>query len=1008
MFQSVVDSWSDGVVILDQKTRTVKYVNPSAKEILGDECDSVGEKCYLGLTHACLSCNECGRSIVFQNPKLDRVYSVTGKKIRDEGEDYILLTYHDITVRKRMEREANEQAQLLEATLEHSDLICWEYDLMTHTSYHSDRMASVLSTPMVVAMIPEEIDRLTFIMEEDRGKVQELYNRILRGEDKVEDEVRLLFENGVKRCKVMLSAIYNDMGQREKAVGMIQNVEELRGLEECFNVAAIQNEFSFFIYDVKRDEVTLYQDDRGNDKRVVQNYMNYLYTHQSAVHPDDVHYIVEGIEKAKRGSKGENRTIRWMDASSQGYKRINITFGTAFDSAYEPTKLYGTIRDVSKREQRERIYSSQLAYIESYRKSALAFAELNISKGKILNTKSKYRSLKQGIAAHTIEHWVDVLCEHVMLEEKKEELRRLLQTKKLLSDFEQGKSAFSVELPMKLSGQTDLWVSLEISLLLNPVSQDVEGFATMKDITRQQMDIEAGRTLAHMDYETVVVVDVPTESVEAVYGHQAEISNPDIQPGDSFENGATKLLQQMSDKDGKRISEFADLSKVWERLKETNAFSLSFSFFFEGKEYRKRVTLTQLNHFQEKLMVIFQDVSDIYNEEREKQRILKKALEEAKMAESAKIDFLSRMSHDLRTPLNGILGMTDIALDEVKEDVIRDYLEKIQTSGQLLLSLVNDILDISQLDDNRLKLRLEPYSMEEFLESIDRIIGNQCKSKGITFHLNFDELKGKTILTDKLRFGQIFMNLLSNAVKYTPEGGEVSFGVTMGPGVKGVRQAVFCVQDTGIGMAPEFVSQAFDAFSQERTNSIDERSGSGLGLSIVKQLVELFKGHYEVDSSVGKGTTIRVFLDLTYTEPREKKSVSEHGGLKDFEGRRVLVAEDQPLNAKIICRMLEKRGFTVELAENGRQAVEAYEKAAIGWFDAILMDVRMPEMDGIEATHRIREHRERPDCYVPIIATTANAFVEDKMMCLKAGMNEHVSKPISGKELFGCLTKYIK
>ncbi|MBE5902333.1 MAG: PAS domain-containing protein [Lachnospiraceae bacterium] len=672
MFQSVVDSWSDGVVILDQKTRTVKYVNPSAKEILGDECDSVGEKCYLGLTHACLSCNECGRSIVFQNPKLDRVYSVTGKKIRDEGEDYILLTYHDITVRKRMEREANEQAQLLEATLEHSDLICWEYDLMTHTSYHSDRMASVLSTPMVVAMIPEEIDRLTFIMEEDRGKVQELYNRILRGEDKVEDEVRLLFENGVKRCKVMLSAIYNDMGQREKAVGMIQNVEELRGLEECFNVAAIQNEFSFFIYDVKRDEVTLYQDDRGNDKRVVQNYMNYLYTHQSAVHPDDVHYIVEGIEKAKRGSKGENRTIRWMDASSQGYKRINITFGTAFDSAYEPTKLYGTIRDVSKREQRERIYSSQLAYIESYRKSALAFAELNISKGKILNTKSKYRSLKQGIAAHTIEHWVDVLCEHVMLEEKKEELRRLLQTKKLLSDFEQGKSAFSVELPMKLSGQTDLWVSLEISLLLNPVSQDVEGFATMKDITRQQMDIEAGRTLAHMDYETVVVVDVPTESVEAVYGHQAEISNPDIQPGDSFENGATKLLQQMSDKDGKRISEFADLSKVWERLKETNAFSLSFSFFFEGKEYRKRVTLTRLNHFQEKLMVIFQDVSDIYNEEREKQRILKKALEEAKMAESAKIDFLSRMSHDLRTPLNGILGMTDIALDEVKEDVIRD------------------------------------------------------------------------------------------------------------------------------------------------------------------------------------------------------------------------------------------------------------------------------------------------------------------------------------------------
>lgn len=1008
MFQSVVDSWSDGVVILDQKTRKVKYLNPSAREILGEGCHSVGERCYLGLTHACLSCNECGRSTTFQNTGNDRLYSVTGKKIRDEKEEYILLTYHDITTRKRMEREANEQAQLLEATLEHSDLICWEYDLMTHTSFHSDRMAAAFSTPMVVDMIPEEIDRLSFIMEEDRGKAQELYNRILHGEDKVEDEVRLLFENGIKRCKVMLSAIYNDMGQREKAVGMIQNVEELRGLEECFNVAAIQNEFSFFIYDVKRDELTLYQDDRGNDKRVVQNYMNYLYTHQSTVHPDDVHFIIEGIEKAKRGSKGENRTVRFMDASSQGYKRSNITFGTSFDSACEPVKLYGTIRDVSKREQRERIYTSQLAYIESYRKSALAFAELNISTGKILNAKSRYRSLKQGIAAHSIEHWVDVLCEHVILDEKKEELRRLLQTKKLLGDFEQGKSAFSMELPMKLSGQTDLWVSLEISLLLNPVTQEVEGFATMKDITRQQMDIEAGKTLAHMDYETVAVVDVPTEKVEAIYGHHAEAGKTGIETGESYDSGAQKLLKQMSAKDAERVSEYATQAKVWERLKENNAFSFSFSLFSEGRECRKRVTFTRLNHFQEKLFVIFQDVSDIYNEEREKQRILKKALKEAKLAESAKIDFLSRMSHDLRTPLNGILGMTDIALDEVKEDTIRDYLEKIQTSGQLLLSLVNDILDISQLEDNRLKLRLEPYSMAEFLESIDRIIGNQCSNKGITFHCNFGDLKDKTILTDKLRFGQIFMNLLSNAVKYTPEGGEVSFGVTMGAGVKGVRQAVFCVRDTGIGMAPEFVSQAFDAFSQERTNSIDERSGSGLGLSIVKQLVELFKGHYEVDSAVGKGTTIRVFLNLTFTEPREKKTLAENGGEEDFRGRRVLVAEDQPLNAKIICRMLQKRGFTVELAENGRQAVETFVKAPTGWFDAILMDVRMPEMDGIEATRAIRGHKERPDCYVPIIATTANAFVEDKMMCLKAGMNEHVSKPINGKELFGCLARYIK
>jgi signal transduction histidine kinase/ActR/RegA family two-component response regulator/PAS domain-containing protein len=1008
MVRMIADAIDDGIVLVNQETGIIEYRNDVAYSILGEEYGSVGKPCSLGFTHACLSCHACERGKLYYDTKHEEVYRVVGRSIERNNGKKMVLTYRNVTEETKLEKETKEQSQVLAAMLSHSELICWEYDFPTHTCYHSDRFTESFGVEHVISMIPEEIKRLTFVATEDLGKVEKLYTDLLYGEERVESEVRLKFVNGVKRCRVTLSAIYDEHGQREKAVGMIQNVEELRGLEECFNMAAIQNEFSFFIYDVRRDELILYQDNADKEKRVISHYMEHLHTRNTAVHPEDVHYLIEGIERAKCGSKGESRIIRWLDVVTQSYKRMSITFGTSFDVADEPVKLYGTIRDVSKRERRERIYSSQLAYIESYRKSALAFAELNVSKDKILNAKSKHSFLRRGIAAHSIEHWVEVICAHVPMEEKKLELWSILENGALLKAYEQGKHFLTTSMPLRISEQSYIWVSLEVSLLLNPATQDVEGFATMKDITPQQVDIEVGKAIMQMKYETVVVIDVGSRSIERIYGRPDRMFGSELKAGDPYYESAQVILKSMLVTEREKIKDYGDLDKVWKRLEVEKSFALKFSLVHGREKFHKRVNFIKMETLYKKMLIVFQDVSDIYNEEYEKQKILKKALKEAKMAENAKIDFLSRMSHDLRTPLNGIVGLTDIALDEVNDEHIKEYLEKIQVSGQMLLSLVNDILDISQMKDNRMRLRVEPYPVQEFLESIERIIGNQCKSKGITYQRDFKEIEECTILTDKLRFGQIFMNLLSNAVKYTPEGGRVHFYVRTKKLPKNKLSAEFFVSDTGIGMSEEFVKQAFDAFSQERTNSIDERIGSGLGLSIVKELVELFGGSYEVESYPGKGTCITVRLTLELTENVKKQVIDDTNGEIMFVDKRVLVVEDQPLNAKIISKMLNKRGISVDLAENGKQAVETYLASEPGRYDAILMDVRMPVMDGIEATKSIRRHTEREDKNIPIIATTANAFVEDRMMCLEAGMNEHVSKPISAKELISCLSKYLK
>ncbi|MGN0483796.1 MAG: transporter substrate-binding domain-containing protein [Lachnospiraceae bacterium] len=385
------------------------------------------------------------------------------------------------------------------------------------------------------------------------------------------------------------------------------------------------------------------------------------------------------------------------------------------------------------------------------------------------------------------------------------------------------------------------------------------------------------------------------------------------------------------------------------------------------------------------------------------------AIHQAETANAAKSDFLSRMSHDIRTPMNAIIGMTSIAIDEVENpESMKDCLTKINSSSQFLLGLVNDILDMSKIESQALELHPVPYEYKEFIETLRTMFQVMCEKKEIHFLVQEAEVP-VPFLVDKVRFNQIFFNILSNAVKFTPKGGTVEFS-TYDVKRNGDRiSCSFSVTDTGIGMSPEFLKHLYEPFSQESVAETAEIQGTGLGLPIAKNLVELMGGTIDVSSATGKGTRVKIQMEMPVAhQPVAKKEPIKEEAEELLKGKQVLLTEDQPLNTEIAKRLLEKKGIIVTCAVNGKEAVETFAASKENQFALILMDIRMPVMNGLDAAKEIRALERKDAKNVPIIALSANAFDEDTVKSREVGMNAHLSKPIQPKLLFETLEEWIQ
>ncbi len=395
---------------------------------------------------------------------------------------------------------------------------------------------------------------------------------------------------------------------------------------------------------------------------------------------------------------------------------------------------------------------------------------------------------------------------------------------------------------------------------------------------------------------------------------------------------------------------------------------------------------------------------------RKKQMEALKEAQNANAANIAKTTFLNHMSHDIRTPMNAIVGFTDIALKLKPDREVENYLKKIRQSSEYLMTLINDVLDISRIESGKLEYKPVPVDLGDMVNTVLSIARGYTENRDLIFTVSIEKLKNPYVMADELRIREVLLNIISNAVKFTKDGGTISFAAESRPGKDEQHIIVrFRISDTGIGMSEEFQTRIFDEFSQENNGARTSYKGTGLGMAIAKRYVDLMGGKIEVSSRQGVGSTFTVEIPLLIAEhvPAEKEEKLRNDIA--VRGLHVLLAEDNDLNAEIAVTLLEEKGMIVTRTADGKSALTQFCNTAPGTFELILMDIMMPEMNGYETTKAIRNMPDRPDGKkIPIIAMTANAFAEDIQAALDAGMDGHVAKPVDMDMLLSVITKYIK
>jgi PAS domain S-box-containing protein len=773
-------------------------------------------------------------------------------------------------------------------------------------------------------------------------------------------------------------------------IGYIHDVTSLKTISKDYASSETEIEYVF-----NQSEVGFFvKDDDGKFTRV-----NKAFVELFGVEEHDI--LGKTDDEIDWKNNNENvKAINDMIAESSNHECTHFIYDEDFNQKYlsieerpllrktDHSGVFGVCRDISKSIAKKIELNKRYTNSIKYRKDTLAFVVVDLDDMLIKECYTRNDELSLSNKPYT-EAVYNLFASIIIYENDRNDFYYHFFPTNLANNFNL-EEKYSFKCDMVTFIKTSMTANISVDYSFNIETNHKEAYVFVTDIFKERQMREIVEHVNSSEYDFIARINSKIDTVEYIISNQSPIIE---------RVGTLTTIQSFLDciyeSNGSRsISDKEFLANIETNLEMGNDYRYTVDFA-NGK--RKSTIVKPVDRENCVYLIMVQDITAITKKDRTVKKALEAAAAAAEEANKSKSDFLARMSHDMRTPLNGIIGLSDFGLKESKDPSIQDYFSKIASSSKFLLSLINDVLDIQSIENGKFRIYSLPIITKECFDGIGVIISSRAKEKNIKLSISKTEYAPKYIMGDCLRLQQIFSNILGNSIKYTPNDGCISWDISyIKRNNKNISRHV--ISDNGIGMSKEFQKHMFESFAIEPNKYSQSERSSGLGLAIVKTMIELMGGTIKCTSELNKGTTFEIELPLEIISEKEYEEslIHEESKAVTLSDKQILLCEDNKINVMITKKILEQHHIMVDVAENGLIGVD---KLRNGKYDAILMDIRMPIMDGITAAKKIREF----DKLIPIIAVSANAYEEDKKKSITSGMNAHISKPINQMDLINTL-----
>jgi signal transduction histidine kinase len=1026
---ALLDNFDELVYVVDSATKEMLYANRKCLKTWGrrDVIGKICHKCINGLDEMCpwcsmpkmkdgyVRCEDC------YAPKIGRWFTVECRDMQWFGRAATAVYCFDVTEQKKRQQDVEVDRESLKTTVENIPVgigVC---------SIAGDKVSMVAVNARMTELMGAGFDRFSSadsefyrqVHPDDRNAVVAAMKKCAEPDARSACDYRFMRAGENEYSWYRLDA--RTTGKKGAAVAFIcisditaerKAQQENMRMRRLYEAAVDEAKLVVWEYDMRSKKIIMsdnefarYDYSKFNLPQMLENVPESLVPY---IDGKDVGKFLEMYRKIENGAPRASCEVWYKPNPGQELRCERISYMTVYGDDGRPVSAYGIGQNITARKIEELNYIRFYKQLAEVNPSSIGVFRLNLTRDRCGGGQSKYARALELQSSGTASGFFAANAANITDSAIRDEALSRFNIPHMLEAFKSGKTSMSADYPILTGRGTVMWIRGYVNMLQNPVNGDIEAIANAIDITEKKKNEQVIQNLTEKKFDYIAIIELESGMLEFC-NKRPDILVGEIKRRDIYEKWRSYVTDNfIPDGEKERYRKGTDLETVRRELDGSGDYSFSFVHVKYGRTTRRQLQYGWLDKKRGEIIAIRTDITAAYRAEQERIRALQEALSMAEEANRAKSEFVSRISHDIRTPISIISSMTDFALADARDEkALNGDLMKIKSANAFLLSLINDVLDISKIDSGKIELNPTPYTYAEHSANIRNVIEPMCAQKGLKCVI-VRKRKTGTIVADKTRINQITLNIISNAVKYTPAGGTVTYTSDSEDLPDNKIRFGFEISDTGIGMSEEFQKKMFEPFTQEYDNPLRPKtaSGTGLGLSIVRKMVDLMGGTLSVESRLGKGTTVKcsiVFPDAerdpaykdAEAESGEKKALRE---LPPLHGK-VLLAEDNPINTEIASRVLGSFGLAVDCAENGLAAVKMFEGSKAGEYGAVIMDIQMPVMNGYEATEAIRA-LGRPDAKdVPIIAMTADAFADAMERGRKAGMSGYMTKPIDPEKL---------